>query len=68
MSVASPIPIPEKYRDLPAPERPGYDWIGVVPTLMLHLLPLGALWTGARWQDWVVCFALYVGRMFFVTG
>ena len=26
MSIASPIPIPEKYQDLPPRARPGYDW------------------------------------------
>ncbi|MCY1057150.1 acyl-CoA desaturase [Nannocystis sp. SCPEA4] len=68
MQIDSPIPIPDKYRDLPAPERPGYDWASIGPMAIIHLLPLGALWTGARWQDWAMCFALYFGRMFFVTG
>lgn len=68
MQFDSPVPIPEKYRDLPPKERPGYEWGSIGPTLAVHLLPLGALWTGARWQDWVVCFALYFARMFFVTG
>ena len=35
---------------------------------MVHLLPLGALWTGATWFDWVVCAVLYFGRMFWITG
>ncbi len=34
----------------------------------MHLLPLGALWTGARFQDFAVCFLLYAVRMFGVTG
>ena len=35
---------------------------------VVHLLPLGALWTGATWFDWVVCAVLYFGRMFWITG
>jgi stearoyl-CoA desaturase (delta-9 desaturase) len=36
--------------------------------LIVHLLPLGALWTGATLFDWMVCGVLYVTRMFWVTG
>lgn len=36
--------------------------------LVIHLLPLGALYTGATLFDWIVCGALYVIRMFWVTG
>ena len=66
--VASPVQIPEKFRDLPPPVHRGYDWIGVGPTLAIHLLPLAALWTGATWQDWAVCVALYWVRMFAITA
>jgi stearoyl-CoA desaturase (delta-9 desaturase) len=45
-----------------------YQWAKSVPFFLMHLLPLGALFTGARWQDFAVCFALYVVRMFGVTG
>ena len=45
-----------------------YQWAQSVPFFLMHLLPLGALWTGARWQDFAVCGALYVVRMFGVTG
>jgi len=34
----------------------------------MHFIPLLAFWTGARWQDWAVCVALYWARMFGVTG
>ena len=34
----------------------------------MHLLPLGALFTGATWFDWAVCVFLYFSRMFWVTG
>lgn len=36
--------------------------------LLIHLLPLGALFTGATLFDWMVCLALYVIRMFWITG
>lgn len=45
-----------------------YDWVGSLPFVLMHLAPLGALWTGTRWQDWAVCVALYWIRMFAVTG
>jgi stearoyl-CoA desaturase (delta-9 desaturase) len=35
---------------------------------LMHLMPLGALWTGATTFDWILCGALYVIRMFWVTG
>lgn len=34
----------------------------------MHLIPFAMIWTGARLIDFVVCFALYVVRMFFITG
>jgi stearoyl-CoA desaturase (delta-9 desaturase) len=34
----------------------------------VHLLPLGALFTGATRFDWMVCIFLYFFRMFWVTG
>lgn len=36
--------------------------------IILHLIPLGALFTGATLFDWIVCAVLYVTRMFWVTG
>jgi stearoyl-CoA desaturase (delta-9 desaturase) len=39
-----------------------------VAFIIIHLLPLGALWTGATWFDWTVCAFLYVTRMLWVTG
>lgn len=35
---------------------------------IVHLLPLGAIWTGATWFDWLLCALLYFGRMFWITG
>ena len=34
----------------------------------VHLMPLGALFTGATWFDWTVCAFLYFFRMFWITG
>ena len=45
-----------------------YQWLGAAPFIAVHLLPLLAFWTGARWQDWACCVALYWVRMFGVTG
>jgi stearoyl-CoA desaturase (delta-9 desaturase) len=36
--------------------------------LIIHLIPLAAIWTGATLFDWMVCIFLYVFRMFWVTG
>lgn len=36
--------------------------------IAVHLLPLGALFTGATTFDWIVCALLYLVRMFFVTA
>ncbi len=44
------------------------DWYKSVPFILIHLLPIGLFWTGARPIDWAVCGALYVVRMFFITG
>lgn len=36
--------------------------------ILFHVLPFLAIWTGATWFDWLLCFGLYFLRMFFVTG
>ncbi len=45
-----------------------YEWLGASPLIAAHLLPLLALFTGTRWQDWALCAVLYVARMFGVTA
>ena len=45
-----------------------YQWVGAIPFILVHLLPLLAFFTGTKWQDWVVCVALYWIRMFGITG
>ena len=45
-----------------------YQWVGAIPFILVHLLPLLAFFTGTKWQDWAVCVALYWIRMFGTTG
>ncbi len=63
------LPIPPKFRDkpLPAMDKP-YNWLEFTLMVAIHLLPLGAFFTGTNWADWAVCIALYWIRMFAVTG
>lgn len=35
---------------------------------LMHLIPFAAIFTGATLFDWIVCIALYVFRMFWITG
>lgn len=52
-----------------APEdRRRIDWRRCVPFIGLHLACLGVFWTGWSWAALGVCFALYVARMFAITG
>jgi stearoyl-CoA desaturase (delta-9 desaturase) len=44
------------------------EWGRTLPFILLHLGCLGALWTGWSPAALLVCAALYVVRMFFVTG
>lgn len=39
-----------------------------IPFWLCHLMPLGALWTGANLLDWILCFGLFGLRMFFITA
>ena len=36
--------------------------------ILMHLVPLGMIWTGATTFDWIICASLYFARMFFVTA
>lgn len=45
-----------------------YQWLGSTPQWAVHVGALYGLWLGASWQVWTLCFALYVTRMFAVTG
>jgi stearoyl-CoA desaturase (delta-9 desaturase) len=44
------------------------DWGTILPIAIVHLAPLGALWTGVTAVDLWLCAALYIGRMFCVTA
>ena len=44
------------------------NWLGSIPFFLMHLMPLGILLFGITWQDVVLCIALYVVRMFFITA
>jgi stearoyl-CoA desaturase (Delta-9 desaturase) len=39
-----------------------------IPFVLVHLAPLGLLWTGMRLSNVLWCALLYFGRMFFVTA
>lgn len=46
----------------------GIDWLRVLPFMIIHLGCLGVLWVGWSPVALAVCLALYLGRMFFITG
>ena len=50
------------------PQDERIDWLNSTPIILVHLIPLLAIWTGARWTDWVLCVVLYYVRMFFLTA
>jgi stearoyl-CoA desaturase (delta-9 desaturase) len=47
-------------------ERP--KWLHEMDFMGMHLIPLLAFFTHVTAFDWILCAALYVVRMFFVTG
>ena len=50
----------------PADEK--IAWVKNIPFLVLHLMPLGILWTGMSFGDALWCLGLYYVRMFFITA
>jgi stearoyl-CoA desaturase (delta-9 desaturase) len=44
------------------------DWLQSIPFILMHLAPIGIVWTGFSWREAVLCVALYFGRMFFITA
>ncbi len=44
------------------------QWGKSLPFALMHLAPLGVLYFGLTWRDVGLCVALYVVRMFFITG
>jgi len=44
------------------------EWLRSVPFFAVHLVCLAAFWTGVSWKAVLLCFALYVVRMFGITA
>ncbi|MGQ0831698.1 MAG: acyl-CoA desaturase [Microthrixaceae bacterium] len=44
------------------------NWRTSAPFLAFHLIPFAIVWTGAPASAFVLCAALYFGRMFFITA
>ncbi len=44
------------------------NWVTSIPFFVMHLVPLLALFTGITWGNVILCLALYVIRMFFITA
>lgn len=44
------------------------SWLKAAPFILVHLLPLGALWTGVTWRAVILAIVLYAVRMFFITA
>lgn len=44
------------------------DWIRCIPFLLLHLVCFSVIWVSWSWAALGVCFALYIIRMFAITG
>ena len=43
-------------------------WGNKIPILLMHLAPLGALYTGFGWSEVLLCIGLYYLRMFFLAA
>lgn len=46
----------------------GLSWSWILLFSLVHIMPLGAIWTGVRPIDLIVCAGLYILRMFFITA
>ncbi len=44
------------------------SWVKSLPFFLMHVMPLGIVWTGFGWKEAVLALALYVSRMFFITA
>ena len=54
--------------DAAADTREGIDWARVVPFIGMHVMCLGVIFVGFSWFALWVALALYVVRMFAITG
>jgi len=55
-------------RSAPKPPDERINRTSSIPFLALHLMPLLAIFTGVSRTDLILCAALYLGRMFFITA
>jgi len=55
-------------RDLTDEEAEKIDWLRVLPFIGLHLACFAVIWVGFSWFALAVAVALYVARMFAITG
>ena len=53
---------------LTSQEPPQIDWLRVIPFVAMHAACLGVFWVGWSWSALTVAVALYVIRMFAITG
>src|SRR5580692_11176596 len=56
--------------ELPMPRDSGrhVDWARVMPFMLMHAVCLAVIWVGFSWVALMVPLALYVVRMFAITG
>jgi stearoyl-CoA desaturase (delta-9 desaturase) len=52
----------------PRPPTERVTWLGSLPFLIAHLVPFAAIFTGVSFRSIVLCAALFVLRMFFITA
>lgn len=50
------------------PKDEHVSWLKAGPFILVHLLPLGAIWTGFTWKAVILGVSLYFIRMFFLTA
>jgi len=51
-----------------SPEDRGIDWLRLIPFIAIHAGCLGVVWVGVSWFAVGVALALYLVRMFAITG
>ncbi len=44
------------------------SWVKSLPFILMHVMPLGIIWTGFGWKEATLAVALYLVRMFFITA
>lgn len=54
--------------DPQSPRAQRIDWLRCLPYILVHLMCLGVFWVGFRWIAVSIALALYLIRMFFITG